>query len=290
MSKKTRIVAAGGVVLREADGVQQVLLIHRKAYDDWSLPKGKGLVDEYLPETAVREILEETGVLARLNLRLPSIRYRIDKGPKTTHYWRASVLSESPREPDEEVAEARWFPVAEAMEQVSYAEERDVIREAVEHPPTNVLLLVRHAKAMQRKDWSGPDHKRRLTGRGRRQAKDLVGLLTAFGVERLASSSARRCMDTLRPYAEEFGIETEAIDLFTEEEGTKKPKQVRARMAQLAATVTSPIAVCGHRPVLPSMYEGLGLDPRPMVVGEVLAVQLNTDGSVSRSDILKPTA
>ena len=68
MSKKTRIVAAGGVVLREADDGQQVLLIHRKAYDDWSLPKGKGQVDEYLPETAVREILEETGVLDRADV------------------------------------------------------------------------------------------------------------------------------------------------------------------------------------------------------------------------------
>ena len=64
MSKKPKIVSAGGVVLREHTAGLQVLLIHRERYDDWSLPKGKGEADELLPETAVREIREETGVAA----------------------------------------------------------------------------------------------------------------------------------------------------------------------------------------------------------------------------------
>ena len=75
MSKKPKIVSAGGVVLREHTNGLQVLLIHRERYDDWSLPKGKGEADELLPETAIREIQEETGVTARLGLRLPSLRY-----------------------------------------------------------------------------------------------------------------------------------------------------------------------------------------------------------------------
>ena len=52
MSKKPKIVSAGGVVLREHTNGLQVLLIHRERYDDWSLPKGKGEADELLPETA----------------------------------------------------------------------------------------------------------------------------------------------------------------------------------------------------------------------------------------------
>ncbi|GAB3816656.1 NUDIX hydrolase [Tessaracoccus terricola] len=290
MSRKPKVVAAGAVVTREVDGGQQVLLIYRKGYDDWSLPKGKGEVDEYLPETAVREVLEETGVLVKLGLRLPSIRYKVSKGTKVTHYWRATVLSESHRPPDQEVEEARWFPAAEAIEKVSYDDERGVIREAIEHPHTNVLLLVRHGKAMQRKDWSGPDQKRRLTGRGRRQAKDLVGLFSIFGVTRLESSSSVRCMETLRPYGEEMGLPVNGVDLLSEEEGTKHPKRVARHIAELASSLAEPTALCGHRPVLPFMYAGLGLEPRPMVVGEVLAVHLLPDGKVVRSDILKPTA
>ncbi|TRY18600.1 NUDIX hydrolase [Tessaracoccus rhinocerotis] len=290
MSKKAKVVAAGSVVCKEVDGEQHVLLIYRKRYDDWSLPKGKGEVDEYLPETAVRETLEETGVLVKLGLRLPSIRYKVSKGSKITHYWRATVLTESPRPPDDEVQESRWYPAEEAVAKVTYHDEREVIHEALEQPHTNVLLLVRHGKAMLRKDWSGPDQKRRLTGRGRRQAKDLVGLFGTFGVSRLASSSSVRCVETLRPYGEEMGLSVEGVDLLTEEEGTKHPKRVARYMAQLASSLDGPTALCGHRPVLPSMYAGLGLEPRPMVVGEVLAVHLLPDGTVLRSDILKPTA
>ena len=93
MSKKPKIVSAGGVVLREHTAGLQVLLIHRERYDDWSLPKGKGEADELLPETAVREIREETGVAAHLGLRLPSVRYKVGKGPKAVHYWRSAVFS-----------------------------------------------------------------------------------------------------------------------------------------------------------------------------------------------------
>lgn len=290
MSKRPKVIAAGGVVLREHKGIQQVLLIHRTSYRDWSLPKGKGKADEYLPQTAVREIHEETGVLAQLDLRLPTIRYRVSKGPKAVHYWRASVIAEEPRPPDDEVEMAQWFDVKTALRKVSYDDEREVIRAAVESPPTNVLLLVRHGKAMLRKDWTGPDQKRRLSGRGRKQAQELVSLLGIFGVTHLHSSSARRCMDTLKPYAEARGLEVEGIDLFTEEEGSKHPKRAVARMAELVAEVTGPTAVCGHRPVLPSMYAGLGLEPRPMVVGEALVVHLDHGGSIVHHEIIKPTA
>lgn len=289
MSKRPKVMAAGGVVLREFEGEQQVLLIHRRKYDDWSLPKGKGMTDEYLPETAVREIYEETGVRVRLDLRLSTIRYKVPKGRKDVHYWRAGVITQEHRDPDDEVERAEWFNAAKALKKASYDDDRALIREALAAPPTNVLLLVRHGKAMLRKDWSGPDQKRRLTGRGRKQAKVLVRLLEVFGVQRLHSSSARRCMDTLLPYAEAHGLVVDGIDLFTEEEGTKHPGQVAARMARLSAEVSAPTAVCGHRPVLPSMYTGLGLEPRPMVVGEALAVHLDPDGKIVRWEIIKPT-
>ncbi len=35
------ILAAGGVVWREAGDVPEVAVIHRERYDDWTLPKGK---------------------------------------------------------------------------------------------------------------------------------------------------------------------------------------------------------------------------------------------------------
>ena len=65
------IKAAGAVAWRPGpDGEPEVLLVHRKKYDDWSLPKGKAEPGESLPVTAVREVLEEGGARLALGRRL----------------------------------------------------------------------------------------------------------------------------------------------------------------------------------------------------------------------------
>ena len=65
------VIAAGAVVVRKG----AVLLVHRPKYDDWSFPKGKQDPGEHDVATAVREVLEETGVEVRLGLPLPSTAY-----------------------------------------------------------------------------------------------------------------------------------------------------------------------------------------------------------------------
>ena len=290
MSKRPKIRAAGAVVLRGHGPDAEVLMIHRQAYDDWSLPKGKGVVDELSPQTAMREVFEETGVVVRLGVRLPTIRYTVSKGQKSVEYWRAEVIEEHPREPDAEVDKVRWCHVDKAMERLTYADERRVLSAALLMPPTTPLVLVRHGKAMLRKDWTGPDQERRLTSRGRRQAAELSQLLLAYGVEALVSSSSTRCVETLRPYAEEAGLNIDKEDVLTEEEGTVKPKHVREYVAQLFSTIDVPTAICGHRPVLPMMFEGLGLAPRSMVVGEAIVIHRDADGHKVAVEIHKPTA
>ncbi len=290
MSRKPDVVAAGGVVLRTHHNKgQQVLLIYRESYDDWSLPKGKGLSDELPPETAIREIREETGVTACLDLRLPTQRYTVSKGLKATHYWRAGVVEQRPRLPDKEVQKVKWFTIDEALDKLTYAADREVVRAAVDLPSTNVLMIVRHGKAMLRKDWSGPDQKRRLGGRGRKQAMKLKDLLDAFCIERLVSSSATRCFQTLEPFAEARRLPIRKVDILTEEEGTQHPKRVGRFMAELMAGLDRPTAICGHRPVIPAMYEGLGIDAKAMVVAEAVALHLDADGTLIRSEIFKPT-
>ena len=59
----SKIISAAGVVLLRNN---EVLLVHRPRYDDWSFPKGKVDGAELLPLTAVRECDEETGFLAVL--------------------------------------------------------------------------------------------------------------------------------------------------------------------------------------------------------------------------------
>ena len=62
------IFAAGAVLWREVDGKLLVAVIHRARYDDWSFPKGKQDPGENLPQTAVREIREETGIKVSLGV------------------------------------------------------------------------------------------------------------------------------------------------------------------------------------------------------------------------------
>ena len=85
MSKApTKIIRAGGAVVTRAHPRRgtEVVIIHRKRYDDWTLPKGKVENGELLPVTAVREVLEETGVTIRLNSPLDTVRYPTTSGPE----------------------------------------------------------------------------------------------------------------------------------------------------------------------------------------------------------------
>ena len=65
--------SAGAVVLRGVGVRRSVALVHRPAYNDWSLPKGKLEKREPAYAAAVREVEEETGVHIRLGAPLSLI-------------------------------------------------------------------------------------------------------------------------------------------------------------------------------------------------------------------------
>ncbi len=69
-ARYSRPVLAGGAVVSREDPIRgtEVVLIHRKRYNDWTLPKGKLEAGESIPVCAVREVLEETGVTIRLGV------------------------------------------------------------------------------------------------------------------------------------------------------------------------------------------------------------------------------
>lgn len=117
--------AAGGLVhRRRADGIEEVLLVHRPAYDDWSFPKGKLEAGELEEDAAVREVEEETGLRCRLDRELRTTSYRDARGhPKTVRYWLMTPIGGKLTAANE-VDDARFVPLADARELLSYA--RDV--------------------------------------------------------------------------------------------------------------------------------------------------------------------
>lgn len=125
---KREIQAAGGVVVRAGNAGPEVAVVHRPRYDDWSLPKGKLDPGESFEQAALREIEEETGWRCALGAELSESSYRDRKGrPKTVRWWRMEPI-DGAFEPNEEVDELRWLPIAEAIELVDYDHDRLLLR------------------------------------------------------------------------------------------------------------------------------------------------------------------
>jgi 8-oxo-dGTP pyrophosphatase MutT (NUDIX family) len=119
--------AAGGVVLRRGAGGDEVLLVHRPRYDDWSLPKGKLLAGESEAAAALREVEEETGFVCRLGPEVGTSSYRDGQGrPKTVRYWLMEPVAGA-FTPHSEVDEVRWLPFADAPTLLSYDRDRAVL-------------------------------------------------------------------------------------------------------------------------------------------------------------------
>jgi 8-oxo-dGTP pyrophosphatase MutT (NUDIX family) len=120
----TEVRAAGGVVRRRAEGGDEIVLVHRPAYDDWSFPKGKLEDGEREEDAALREVEEETGLRCRLERELTTTRYRDARGrSKTVRYWLMEPISGDVAA-DNEVDEARFVPLEEARALLTY--QRDV--------------------------------------------------------------------------------------------------------------------------------------------------------------------
>jgi 8-oxo-dGTP diphosphatase len=119
--------AAGGVVVRDRDGVE-VLIVHRPRYDDWSFPKGKALPGETDEACAVREVEEETGLRCELGPELPPTEYLDARGrPKRVRYWLMRPIG-GRLEFLHEVDDGRWLAPADALRQLSYERDRPLLR------------------------------------------------------------------------------------------------------------------------------------------------------------------
>jgi 8-oxo-dGTP diphosphatase len=258
------IKAAGGVAWRPGpDGEPEILLVHRKKYDDWSLPKGKAEPGEPLPVTAVREVLEEGGARLALGRRLASVRYNVGGRPKRVHYWAASVLSvDAHAVPNSEVDEVDWLPAARAVDKVSYAHDHGVLADFAARPAQTVpLILLRHSKAVAKSGWKHADAARPLDDSGRSDAKTLADVLACFAPSaRLISSAAVRCADTLRPLSEATGEQVrveQSLYLHGESSQASAADSATEITALVREVIASgePTVICAHRENLPDLQE-----------------------------------
>lgn len=138
-----------------------------------------------------------------------------------------------------------------------------------------VVLLVRHAHAGEREDWTDDDGARPLTAHGRHQAEGLRALLIPYGVSSIFSSPALRCTQTVEPLAASLGLEVGIASALQEGSG--------AAAADLAWEADDNVVLCTHGDVIPevlrhiSLVDGLEL-PNPVLHAKGSAWVLTRSG------------
>lgn len=120
--------AAGGLLWRKSSGTQELVIVHRARYDDWSLPKGTLEKGESWAEAALREVREETNCSARLGKFAGCIGYDIVGVPKIVLFWHMKLKKERAFQPNEEVDQLLWVTAEEAMERLSYPAEKALLK------------------------------------------------------------------------------------------------------------------------------------------------------------------
>ncbi len=133
--------SAGGVLVRKLKG-RWVLAAIRPAGKKagvWALPKGNIGPGEDPRDTAVREVMEETGATGQLVEKLGDVRYTYtwagERIFKIVSFFLVRYsngrLGELPPETAHEVDEVRWLPLDEAPKLLAYGGEREMAQKAL---------------------------------------------------------------------------------------------------------------------------------------------------------------
>jgi len=252
--------AAGAVLWRPGRTGNEVALIHRCRYDDWSFPKGKCEPGEHVLATAVREVNEETGIRVILGRWLGQSRYPSLGRVKRVDFWAARPADPDASSgfiPNDEVDAMDWLPVPAARGRLSYQRDASRLAEFAAGPASTVpIILLRHASAGSKRVWPGDDLARPLDARGAADAERLAGLLASFGPCRVISSAAERCVATVRPFAALTGVAIEIDAEFTvQQPGQVSPGQLK-RAGQIVDDGQATI-ICAHGENLPLLLQAI---------------------------------
>jgi 8-oxo-dGTP pyrophosphatase MutT (NUDIX family) len=128
--------SAGGAVVRDGE-VIVVVPVKRDAQRRRVLVLPKGHLDpgETDEAAAVREVAEETGVVAELIDKLGDVEYSYERRGrrrnKRVAFYLFEYLSGSLEDHDHEIEEARWMPLAEAVRELTHPGEQEIVRRAL---------------------------------------------------------------------------------------------------------------------------------------------------------------
>ena len=213
---------------------------------------------------------------------------------KTVHYWMGRVIGDddvSHYQANDEIDEVAWVPFDDAMSLLTYPYDRETLRESMlVRKKTRAFVILRHGQARSRKSWRKNDRLRPLVRTGTLQAQRTVPVLAAYDVSMVATSSSIRCVQSVAPYVDVTGVKPREFDGLSEEDATDE--SVREIVQELLDHKGG-VVLCTHRPVLPAVFDALGvteakLEPGSMFVvhqrsGKVVATERHTGVTRLRS-------
>ena len=140
--------SCGAVVYRLEQGKTMLLLLRHRHGGHWSFPKGHVEENETEEQTAIREVMEETGVAIKL---LENFRHSVEYQPKpgvkkqVVYFLGQTMQLEFVRQV-EEISEIAWSPIDDAYKLVTFKNDRTLIIKAKERikellATTNVELV-----------------------------------------------------------------------------------------------------------------------------------------------------
>jgi 8-oxo-dGTP diphosphatase len=267
VSSQPPVLAAGAVCWKVTpQGKLRILLVRRTQHKDVSLPKGKVDPGETLPETAVREIAEETGLMIGLGVPLGVVEYQLPGGrDKTVYYWAAEVaplaIANSTFVSNDEIEELDWVSVKKARRILSYPHDVDIVDRFAElyeqgRARTFSIIALRHGKAMPPESWDGPDSTRPMLQRGVDQALSVAHGVAAYRPEKLISSPAERCMKTIAPVARITGLDVVEKPDISQDAYRSDAIRVEKLVAKRLRKGTN-VVLCSHGPVLPQIISAI---------------------------------
>lgn len=130
------LVSSGGVVYRASKRVCEVVLVSVRGSRIWSLPKGIVEQGEDEQTTALREVMEETGLHGMILDKIGDISYwyfldeKTVKVRKTVHYFLMRYISGITDDHDAEVDDARWVLLDDAIDRLKYKGEKEIMIKA----------------------------------------------------------------------------------------------------------------------------------------------------------------
>jgi 8-oxo-dGTP pyrophosphatase MutT (NUDIX family) len=122
---------AGGVVVKRAHGHLEFLLVQAKNKpQEWVLPKGHIEPGEPIPQTAVREVREETGVWAHITGELGDLSYTVKGEDVRVRFYLMEFETEE--KPEDSGREHLWLPLESAVSKAAHDQNKGLLKAANE--------------------------------------------------------------------------------------------------------------------------------------------------------------